>query len=132
MKQNSYGVPIDEEGYASSVLSEKSDVCFYADDRYTACGAGELQRFEIFYDSKDSGLRELSKSYGAWVCLCPVHVGHIKFFPQMKRALENKAQQRMMERYGWDENQFQRVFGRDYLIKEKESGGQGDAEYEDY
>ncbi len=129
MRKNSYGLIIDQDGYAPSVFSETENACFYADDRYTACGVGEIQRHVVFYDKKDAGLSEISKSYGAWLCLCPVHVGHVKFYPQMKRALEREAQQRLMERYGWDDEQFQRIFGKDYMKTETESAEEGGGDF---
>lgn len=131
MRRNSYGIIIDQEGYAPSIFPEAEHTCFYADDRYSACGDGEIQRHVVFYDKKDAGLSEISKAHGAWVNLCPVHIGLVKMFPQMKRALEREAQQRMMEKHGWDEEEFLRIFGKDYLVREDESSGQeGDAFFE--
>jgi len=120
--------PTDEEGFTPSIFPEAEHTCFYANDRYTACGEGEIQRHVVFCGKEDARLSEISKAHGAWVNLCPVHIDHVKYFPQMKRALEREAQQRMMDRYGWDEARFQHIFGKDYLkrvVLESEGQSEG-------
>lgn len=119
MQESSCGRIMDDDGYAPSIFPESEHACFYANDRYSSCGTGDIHRHIIFYSTKDNGLREISKAHGAWLNLCPVHSGYVKFFPQMKRALEREAQQRMMELCGWDEKQFLHVFGKDYLAVEE-------------
>lgn len=120
-KRNRFGLPIDADGYAPSLFPDTLDTCFYAHDRYTSCGEGELVRHEVFFNRKDHGLQELSKNYGAWLYLCPVHYGHIRNYPQMHRALEKETQQRMMDRYGWSLGDFMRVFGKDYQAKNEDA-----------
>lgn len=113
MAANEYGEPLDRNGYAASVFPD--DACYFADDRYTTCGSPELCRHEVYHHDMGGATRELSKRYGAWVTLCPTHHGHVHHYPQLNRELLKETQRRVMERYGWDEDEFRKHFGKNYL-----------------
>ena len=111
--RNEYGEPLDRNGYASSVFPETC--CYYMGDKLTSCYGCDLVRHEVYHADMSGGIRDLSKRYGAWVTLCPTHHGHVHSYPQMHRDLQKEAQRRVMERYGWDEEQFRNKFGKNYL-----------------
>ena len=111
--RNEYGEELDRNGYTRSVFPE--DRCYYADDHLTACYGCDLVRHEVFHHDQGGATRELSKRYGAWVTLCPTHHGHVHNFPQFHRELQQEAQRRVMDRYGWSEDDFRNKFGKNYL-----------------
>lgn len=110
---NEYGEQMDRNGYAPSVFA--ADCCYFADDRYTTCGSLDLVRHEVYHHDQGGVTREMSKRYGAWVTLCPLHHAHVHNYPQLNRELQREAQRRVMQRYGWDEDQFRKHFGKSYI-----------------
>ena len=112
--KNEYDEPLDRNGYAPSVFPETC--CFYMSDKYTTCdGSGDLVRHEVYHHDQGGATRAMSKRYGAWVTLCPLHHAHVHNFPQFVKELQREAQRRVMERYGWSEDEFRNHFGKNYL-----------------
>lgn len=109
--RNEYGEALDRNGYAPSVFPETC--CYYAQER--SCTGADLVRHEVFHHDMGGATRELSKRYGAWVTLCPVHHGYVHSYPQITRTLQQDAQRRVMKRYGWTEDEFRKRFGKNYL-----------------
>ncbi len=110
MKTNEYGVPLDHNGYAPSILQEIPGVChlcFRSDEK--------LDRHEVFGGAD----REKSKRLGLWVLLC--HKTHHIFGPAAVHncraadlALKREAQEKAMTHYGLTTEEFIRLFGRNY------------------
>ena len=108
---NEYGAPIGRNGYAPSILQERMGMCYI-------CGYSgkKLDRHEVFFGA----WRGKSKRLGLWVELCwDRHHNHGKNAVHNNRAvdlqLKRRAQQRAMEKYGWDIQRFTAEFGRNYL-----------------
>lgn len=83
------------------------------------CGRSDekLDRHEIFHSDFGGVLREKSKHYGLWVTLChsTCHLNGVHRDPALALALKRRGQQKAMEVYGWTEQEFRDVFGRNYL-----------------
>ena len=109
--KNEYGEPLDKNGYASSVFPQTC--CYYASER--SCTGTDLVRHEVYHHDQGGATRAMSKRYGAWVTLCPVHHGYVHNFPQMTKELQREAQRRVMARYGWSEEDFRKRFAKNYL-----------------
>lgn len=112
--KNDFGEPLDRNGYAPSVCPV--DRCYFAEDKYTSCdGTGDLVRHEAYHNDQGGVARAMSKRYGAWVTLCPLHHWHVHNYPQLARELQKDVQRRVMEHYGWSEDDFRKHFGKNYL-----------------
>lgn len=107
MALNEYGVKLDSNGYAPSILNQQP-TCLI-------CGRYHTARHEVFYGP----YRDKSKRLGLWANLCPwchqngpnaIHRNHDKDL-----RLKKWAQKKAMEYYGWPEAQFIKEFGRSYL-----------------
>ena len=102
---NDYGIKLDRNGYAPSIM-QKADRCYM-------CGrSGILHRHEIY----GNAYRSKSKAFGLWVNLCPdchneVHFVHAEW----KMELREQGQMVAQKYYGWNENDFREKFGRCYL-----------------
>lgn len=108
---NEYGIPLDRNGYAPSIVPDHSpDCCFL-------CGrAGNLDRHEVYHGA----YRDQSKRLGLWVYLChdSCHIfGRyaVHHNGQTDRELKRRVQSYAMERYGWTKEEFVREFGKNYL-----------------
>ncbi len=113
MKQNEFGVTLDRNGYAPSILQAEADGCFLCGRNGTE---DRLDRHEVF----GGAYRQRSKELGLWVELC--HHAHHIFGPaavhndrQTDLALKQEAQRVAMDVYGWDTAEFIARFGRNYL-----------------
>ena len=111
--KNEYGVTLDRNGYAPSIIEEHSETCCWNCGRN---GNGNpLNRHEVFYGP----FREKSKRLGLWVYLCHngCHQGrygvHENWYADWK--LKNCAQHAAMRHYHWSEEDFIREFGRSYI-----------------
>lgn len=113
MATNEFGVRLDRNGYATSIMDDNEEACYL-------CGShglyGKLERHEIFFGS---GYREKSKRHGLWANLCcqchrtgpqAVHSSG-----ERDRALKAQAQARAMTVYNWDIDQFRAEYGKNYL-----------------
>ena len=113
-KTNEFGVILDSNGYAPSLLS--------ASDRCLLCHRtnGKLDRHEVF----GSALRDKSKKYGLWVTVC--HECHLtrlhgwEYDPLHDRraAMRRVAQRVAMDTYGWTVEEWRERFYKNYLDTE--------------
>ena len=104
---NEYGVRLDSNGYAPSVVEPfDTGMCF-------ACGVGgDLARHEIFFGPN----RAKSKALGCWVYLCKgCHDNVHNHVGSLDRQLKKIAQMRAMSHYGWSAADFRRRFGKSYV-----------------
>lgn len=104
--KNEYGVKLDSNGYAPSIMTAyKDDACFFCDRM------GDLARHEVFHGSN----RAKSKELGLWVCLCPEC--HTKLHAKdasLDWQLKLMGQRYAMAWYEWTEDEFRERFGRTY------------------
>lgn len=103
---NEYGVQLDRNGYAPSLMNTSSCVL---------CGMHtlELVRHEVYHGI---AYREKSKALGTWVTLCPechrvLHNKKAKY----DLALKKKMQKIAMKEYGWSVDDFRARFFKNYL-----------------
>lgn len=106
---NEYGMRLDRNGYARSVLQD--DTC-----RCCKCGRRDrkLDRHEVFGGAN----RQKSKALGLWVVLCheDCHEGTrgVHQDAELRQALRAQSQLIAQDVYGWGEAEFVRRFGRSY------------------
>lgn len=102
--KNEYGVTLDSNGYAPSVMMD-SEGCH-------CCGkGGDLVRHEVFHGSN----RKKSKAYGCWVLLCPECHREIHSTAKKDWQLHWEGQIKAMEFYGWSIEDFRERFGKSYV-----------------
>jgi len=108
--KNEYGVPLDRNGYAPSVIQQDETRCYLCGRRNL-----KLDRHEPF----GGPLRDKSKSLGLWVLLCHsgCHQGPDGVHNSADKAqkLKRLAQQAAMEVYGWSTDDWHREFGKSFL-----------------
>lgn len=103
--KNEYGVKLDSNGYAPSiVMAYKDDACFLCDSM------GDLLRHEIF----NGALREKSKALGCWVVVCPACHDRLHREADQRLQLKQIGQRYAMAWYDWDEQKFIEEFGKNY------------------
>ena len=107
MALNEYGVKLDSNGYAPSILNQQPTRLI--------CGRYHTARHEVFYGP----YRDKSKRLGLWANLClwchqngpnAIHRNHDEDL-----RLKKWAQKKAMEHDGWSEEKFRQEFGRSYL-----------------
>lgn len=112
--RNRYGIKLDSNGYAPSIVQKD------ADETCALCGANgisdPLNRHEIF----GGAYRKKSKALGLWVSLChskchqfgeySVHNNQL-----INLAFKRKGQQAAMNAYNWTTTDFIYEFGKNYL-----------------
>ena len=105
---NEYGIELDRNGYAPSILCRTEAKCFL-------CGMADekLDRHEIFHGA----YRTKSKRYGLWVPLCHsrCHLGGVHKQAGIDALLKKKAQEAAMRAYRWDTPTFISIFGKNHL-----------------
>lgn len=111
--KNDYGVSLDRNNYAPSIIQPETDyprcwICLRTD--------GKLDRHEVF---AGAGRRDKCKRLGLWVYLC--HGEHHMYGPEAvhnnakaREALQRIAQIKAMQAYGWTAEDFIREFGKNY------------------
>lgn len=102
--ENEYGVRLDSNGYAPSLLNT-GDGCYICERNLTT------QRHEIFHGP----YREKSKQYGLWINVC--HYCHYQIHNgdgRMNKYLKCDGQKAAMERYEWTVQDFRERFGKNY------------------
>ena len=103
---NEYGVKLDSNGYAPSVINAfESDACFLCDRM------GDLVRHEVFHGNN----RQKSKALGCWVCLCPQCHMMLHSNQSEDWSLKRLGQRCAMNWYDWTIEDFRKRFGRNYL-----------------
>ena len=108
MAKNKYGVLLDSNGYAPSVLQDDLTECY-------RCGRSceKLDRHEIF----GGPFREKSKALGLWVMLChqSCHLDGVHADAKEANRFRMKAQRVAIKKYKWTTEQFISEFGKNYL-----------------
>lgn len=110
---NEYGVALDRNGYAPSIINGHSDTQCWLCGRNGA--SDPLNRHEVF----GGPYRAKSKRLGLWVHLCHYSCHQGPQGVHSNRALELRlkqvAQLAAMDAYGWDKDKFIEEFGRNYI-----------------
>lgn len=106
--KNEYGVELDRNGYAPSIIQRDLSCC-------AACGKAntKLDRHEIFHGAN----REKSKQYGLWIILChdTCHLNGVHKHANIDRGWKKIAQRAAMQHYGWNKEDFIEIIGRNYI-----------------
>lgn len=112
---NEYGMTLDRNGYAESIIQQNTGVCYLCKTR----GDGKLDRHEPW----GAANRQKSKEYGMWVTLhhfgCHEGPGSVHEDAALARELRKDAQRAAMLRYGWTREEFIRRFGKSELSEEE-------------
>lgn len=113
--KNKYGVSLDKNGYAPSILQRDLSVC-WLDGR----PGGKLDRHEIF----GGAFRRKSKALGLWVMLhhkqCHLDGPNaVHCNADTMLCLKQAGQRAAMQAYGWTVEDFRREFGKNYLDQEE-------------
>ena len=101
---NAFGVKLDSNGYAPSIVHPIGDACFRCDYM------GELARHEIFNGS----YRGKSKALGLWVYLCQQCHALIHRERDERMKLKVIGQRDAMYWYDWSTDDFRKEFGKNY------------------
>lgn len=81
------------------------------------CGVSKnIMLHHIFYGT---GKRALSDKYGLTIYLCGMHhnlsKNGVHFNKQLDNEIKRMAQEKAMEYYGWSEEDWMKIFRRNYL-----------------
>ena len=107
MAKNEFGVQLDRNGYAPSIISNKL-VCHRCERTN-----GKLDRHEVFHGP----YREKSKNLGCWIYLC--HECHMDLHntdSEYDYRLKAEAEEYALDYYGWSVAEFRRRFGKNYIF----------------
>lgn len=106
--KNEFGVTLDRNGYAPSIVANTETRCFLC-----GCSDQKLDRHEIFHGA----YRAKSKLHGLWVPLCHFrcHLGGVHKQAYLDLDLKAKAQQAAHGAYGWTSEEFIERYGKNYL-----------------
>lgn len=109
--ENEYGIKLDRNGYAPSILQDNEDSCYLC-----GCTNESLDRHEVFFGAS----REKSKRLGLWVSIChsKCHIfGNMSVHKNgdINLLLKQEAQSKAMAYYGFSEKDFRREFYKSYL-----------------
>lgn len=107
--KNEYGVQLDRNGYAPSIVYE-GGYCFCCLMDESAFGSN-LVRHEVFGGPN----RQKSKRLGLWVNLCSHCHDEIHKDARKSNALRQIVQADAMHRYGWSKEDFIREIGKSYI-----------------
>ena len=109
---NEYGVKLDRNGYAPSIMQQDTEHCYLC-----GCCDQKLDRHEAFRGP----YRTKSKNYGLWVTLCHerCHFGAVHRYYSTAWQLMINAQQAAMAHYGWTAQQFRDRFGKSWIDDEE-------------
>lgn len=102
--KNDYGIKLDSNGYAPTIM-QSAERCYM-------CGrSGLLARHEIF----GNAYRDKSKAFGLWIWICPDCHHEVHFVHADQRIwLREQGQITAQRHYGWNDNEFREKFGRSY------------------
>lgn len=106
--QNEYGVELDRNGYAPSILNVKDSNCCHVCLRSTVAP----QRHEVFHGSN----RQKSKEYGLWIDVC--YACHYRIHNsdgELDRFWKRSGQKIAMIHYNWSEDDWRKRFGKSYI-----------------
>ena len=106
--RNDYGVRLDRNGYAPSIIQEDISCCWLC-----GCKDQKLDRHEPFNGPN----RVKSKALGMWVVLCHTrcHFGKAHKDKRLDAIMKRYMQKRAMEYYNWTTQEFIRRFGKNWL-----------------
>lgn len=107
--KNEFGIQLDSNGYAPSILQYRTDCQCYR------CGTTyDLARHEVY---QGVGRRQSCKKYGLWVSLCYVCHAYIHNYPQSEEAreLDVYAEKQALQSYNWKTEDFIKIFGKNYI-----------------
>lgn len=110
--KNEYGVVLDRNGYAPSVVTVDHTRCLLCGRRNS-----KMDRHEPF----NGPLREKSKRLGMWVLIChECHQGTDGAHSNGDKARQLKriTQKSAMEFYGWSMDDWHREFGKSFLTQD--------------
>lgn len=117
--KNEYGVRLDSNGYAPSIIPGHSNWCCWQ------CGKNRyLERHEVF----GGAYRAKSKAYGLWVHLCESchRTGGDAVHNTGGNALKERAQRSAMDTYGWTIEEFRARFGKNYVEENDDAENEKD------
>lgn len=106
--KNEYGVRLDRNGYAPSIVPGHGEYCCLL------CGKNQyIERHEVF----GGAYRTKSKAYGLWVHLCESchRTGGDAVHSTGGAAVKERAQRAAMAAYGWTVDEFRSRFGKNYV-----------------
>lgn len=106
--ENEYGVELDQNGYAPSLLNRHIEyscqICLKSN--------APLQRHEVFHGA----YRTKSKNYGLWMNVCnSCHYRIHNSDGRLDIYLKQEAQKVAMKHYDWSTADFRRRFGKNYV-----------------
>lgn len=108
MSKNNFGVELDKNGYAPSIIQVDTSYCYL-------CGRRDrkLDRHEVWGASN----RQKSKEDGLWVMLChdECHLNGVHAKRNLREQLSQIAQARAMKVYGWSADDFIARYGKNWL-----------------
>ena len=114
-KYNEYGVKLDRNGYAPTIIPHMALCC-------NCCGMyRETVRHEIFFGD---GRRDISKALGLWINVCPdchEEIHHGKNAASLQAHYHTLGQQVAMAYYHWTVTDFRRRFYKNYLDIQEEA-----------
>lgn len=102
---------MDKNGYNPSIMQKDLSRCFI-------CGASgvKLDRHEIYHGDFKGVIRAKSKRCGLWVMLCyNCHHGGAHGRRDIADLLKREGQQRAMDCFGWNTDEWIAEFGKNYL-----------------
>ena len=108
--KNEYGVTLDSNGYAPSIIPDPMPEIQYCGCYVCGIG-GDLARHEVFPGT----FRTNSKRYGLWINLCPRCHEAVHKHQDDHTALKKVAQKVAMNYYGWTVDDFRKRFGKNWL-----------------
>lgn len=107
MKINEYGVRLDQNGYAPTIIQRDMEHCYI-------CGRSDLKldRHEPF----NAYNRTKSKNLGMWVLLCQHCHRMCHDYPSsFGESMRRETQSRAMKHYGWTMKDWYQKFGKSVL-----------------
>ncbi len=95
--------------YPESIIDKELETCFI-------CGTTQNIHIHHIFGGPN---RKLSTKYGIVVALCARHHNMsndgVHFNRTLDLKLKKHAQQKAMNKYGWDISEFVKIFGKSYL-----------------
>lgn len=108
MSKNNFGVELDKNGYAPSIIQVDTSYCYL-------CGRRDrkLDRHEVWGASN----RQKSKRDGLWVMLChdECHLYGVHQDREKREFLCRVGQTAAMKEYGWSTDDFIKRYGKNWL-----------------
>lgn len=105
---NEFGVTLDSNGYAPSIIQNDLSYCYEC-----LRSDQKLDRHEVFHGA----YRQKSKRHGLWVMLCHerCHINGVHKIACIDLEVKEIGQQHAMDTYGWTVDEFRAEYGKNYL-----------------